>query len=187
MLDVPGTELRHARVIMRPPRPKERTWMEMASRAELVRGVPLTLLSTSGTLRLQDGRLSFTRTRGTEVFDVPAQELHSVAISAMGLTVWHDRQRYRFAIGNRHTNVPVNGPVGAVIALAEMPAAVAEYRAGRDLTRAWFDTLSPFAAEPPDGLQVRAPWPLWVWAVSILAATLVLISIIALVVFASST
>ena len=161
--------------------------MEMASRAELVRGVPLTLLSTSGTLTLRDGRLSFTRSRGTEVFDVPARELHSVAISAMGLTVWHERRRYRFAIGNRHTNVPVNGALGAVIALAEMPAALAEHRAGRDLTRAWFDTLSPLATEPPDGLRVRAPWPLWAWAVSVLAATLVLISIIAVVVFASSS
>lgn len=72
----------------------------LSSDAQLLRAVPIPTVSQWGTLRLDDGRLSFTKKSGDTVFDVPANEIHSVRpMTSMGIHVWHGTTRYRLAAG----------------------------------------------------------------------------------------
>jgi len=132
------------------------------SAADLLGRVPITLLMKSGTLRLADGRLSFTRSRNRVVFDVPMSEVHSIGISVFGITLWHGTTRYRFAIG--HTSGGGIHPDNAVLALAavaELPGAIRNYREARQDAYAWATILNRSAGPVPPGLVVKAPWPTW--------------------------
>jgi hypothetical protein len=150
--------------------------MGMESRVELVRGVPITLFTRSGRLRLAGNRLSFTRSRERVVLDVPVSELHSVATSFIGFTVWHGKRRYRFTTHEPQTVVQGPGIVGATVAAAQLPEALARYREEKQLAQAWRDVLAPLVGPTPDDVRVRAPWPGWAWILTIVAATLVLIA-----------
>ena len=161
--------------------------MEMESRVELVRGVPITLLTVSGRLRLADGRLSFTRSRGRVVFDVPVGELHSVATSFIGFTVWHGRRRYRFTTHEPDSVVQGPGLLGATVAAAQLPGAFRRYREGKQLAQMWCDVLAPLVGSKPQDVRVRAPWPGWAWIMTIVGATLVLIGAILVVTLATAS
>jgi hypothetical protein len=150
------------------------------SESERLRWLPINIAAQSGYLRLEAGRLTFrTDFRERIVFDIPANEIHSVApMTSMGLHFWHDTTRYRFSTG---VAVPASHPVtgsdlGNVVArAAALPAALAHDTDRKLENRAWLDLLSEHACEPPPGLRVRKPWPRWTWAVGVLLAAAVLI------------
>jgi hypothetical protein len=148
----------------------------LESRAELLKRVPMTLFSTSGTLRLQDGRLSFrTLERREVVFDAPVQEFHSVsAMTSRGFHIWRGSTRYRVSVG-----APVGGPmtgitnvVDAVIALASLPHAQANDAENQLTSTRWLRLLAPLVGSPPADLKVRPPWPFWAWPLGIAAGAI---------------
>jgi hypothetical protein len=126
------------------------------SRVDLLGKVPLTLTMKSGMLRLADGRLSFTRSRDRVVFDVPMREVHSVAISSFGITLWHGTTRYRFATTQPPT--PFAHSNNPLVAAAALPDAIRKYRRSREAASDWFDVLSPLAGPVPLGVTVDQPW-----------------------------
>src|SRR3954449_11889727 len=69
------------------------------SRAELLGTIPVPIMSKPGVLRLRNGRLTFTADDGEVKLDAPTHELHSAAVSASGIHVWHGPSRMRFAFG----------------------------------------------------------------------------------------
>ncbi len=169
--------------------------------AEFMRWLPITLASSSGKLRLADGRLSFTTDlRHKVLFDVPVGEIHSVSRSMNnGLHLWHGPTRYRLAVGNP-VYVPgvvsaAGGAVGGTVAGA-LGSAAAEAagipgrgrldRANRAQADSWFDVLRSRQADPPVGVRVRPPWPNWAWWLGIVGFVLGFAAAVAGIVFASS-
>ncbi|MGB8857979.1 MAG: hypothetical protein WCC60_01920 [Ilumatobacteraceae bacterium] len=149
--------------------------------AELLRWVPITLFSTSGTMRLDGGRLTFrTLLRKKLVFDVPAAELHSVAsMTSLGLHLWHGSTRYRLSVG---APVPVaslgHSLAGVALEAATLPARLKQDRQNRSATAQWVSLLQASAGPPPPGVRVRRPWPTWTWAVGIVLTTLLIVAAI---------
>ena len=150
------------------------------SESERLRWLPINIAAQSGYLRLEAGRLTFrTDFRERVVFDIPANEIHSVEpMTSMGLHFWHDTNRYRFSTG---VAVPAFRPMtgsglGDVVARAEVLSAALAHDTDRRLqNRAWLDLLSEHACKPPPGLRIRKPWPRWTWAVGVLLAAAVFI------------
>ncbi|MEQ1703179.1 MAG: hypothetical protein ABMA25_23995, partial [Ilumatobacteraceae bacterium] len=151
------------------------------SSAERLRWVPITLFSTSGTLRLEGGRLSFrTSIRKKVVFDFPVDEVHSVAsMTSLGIHLWHGSTRYRLSVGSP-VYVPTVGEsvTGVIGQAASIPGRLEHDRANRRDTAKWVDVLGAAQGAPPSGLRVRRPWPGWTWGVGVVLATLVLVGII---------
>ena len=146
--------------------------------AERLRWLPITLISTSGRLRLQGGRLSFrTLVRKKVVFDIPVGELHSAAgMSSLGMHVWHGSTRYRLSIGSP-VYLPSAGDsaVGVAVDAASIPGRLAHDRRNRDDTGRWLTLLQAAQGPPPPDVRVRRPWPGWTWGVGVVLATLVII------------
>jgi hypothetical protein len=150
------------------------------SEAQRLRWVPITAFTQDGFLRLERGQLTFrTSFRQRQIFDIPANEIHSVApMAKTGLHCWHGSTRYRFALGTAvplthpHTGSDLGDIAGQVAALPAAFAHDAEMQLER---RAWLDLLSEHACEPPSEVRVRKPWPGWAWAVGVLLATAILI------------
>ncbi len=175
--------------------------------AEFLRWLPITLVSSSGTLRLADGRLSFTTDlRHKVLFDVPVGEIHSVSRSMNnGLHLWHGPNRYRLAAGNV-VYVPGVGTVaggavggalaGALVGAAELgdagasaasiPGRVSLDRANRAQADTWFDVLRARQTDPPVGVRVRPPWPNWAWWLGIFGFVLVFAAAVTGITFATS-
>jgi len=149
------------------------------SHADLLAAVPVTFLMKSGTLRLADGRLSFTRSRNRVVFDAPMSEIHSVATNAFGITVWHGPKRYRFAIGHK-SRVGVHSD-NALIAAASLPGAISDYREARQGAGDWAATLRPLAGAVPSGVAVSAPWPMWKMMSVILGGIVGIVAVITVI------
>ena len=155
------------------------------SHADLLAAVPITFLMKSGTLRLADGRLSFTRSRNRVVFDAPMSEIHSVGTNAFGITLWHGATRYRFAIGQKyragiHSEVPVLAAVSAA-------AAISDYREARNSATDWALTLIPLQGAVPTGVAIKPPWPAWKTWVAIIGGVLAVAAVIVTVTIAFST
>ena len=155
------------------------------SSAERLRWLPITLCSTSGTLRLEGGRLSFrTLMRKKVVFDIPVDEVHSVAsMSSLGLHLWHGSTRYRLSVGSP-VYIPSVGQAatGVLGQAASIPGRLDHDRKNRQDTATWVEVLSAAQGTPPEGLRVRRPWPGWTWGVGVVLATLVLVGLITAVV-----
>jgi hypothetical protein len=156
--------------------------------------LPVTFGLRAGTMRLADGRLTFTRRRGRVVFDAPVHEFHSVARSSLGtgFHLWHGATRYRFVV--HHPVLPAeHGPGGladAVEAVDQLRQGIVATARSRAEVDRWHDALAPvIAAVPPAGVEVRAPWSSARFLVTMLAgattATLVLVAAIAAVVVAA--
>lgn len=124
--------------------------------------LPLTFGLRSGTMRLADGRLTYTHKRQRRVvFDAPVGEFHSLARSSWGtgFHLWHGATRHRFSL--YHPVPPAElGP--------EVPDWVEDVdHFGRSLSmqaisRAevdrWHDALVPvIAPQAPPGIRVRPP------------------------------
>jgi hypothetical protein len=158
--------------------------------------LPVTFGLRSGTMRLADGRLAYTRTRRHEVvFDAPLDEFHSFARSSMGtgFHLWHGSTRYRFV--SYHPVLPSEYGSSLVADAAESVVQLREGLAKTALSRAevdrWHDALAPvIAPTPPAGVQVRPPLSSGRYLAAMLglatAATLVLIAIIAAVVLTTA-
>jgi len=149
--------------------------------AERLRWLPITLVSTSGRLRVEGGRLTFrTLVRKKLVFDLPVDEIHSVAeMSSLGMHVWHGSTRYRYSVGSP-VYIPTVGQAatGVIGQAASIPGRLEHDRANRRDTAKWVELLRAAQGSPPDGLRVRRPWPGWTWGVGVVLATLVLVGII---------
>ena len=139
----------------------------VVSPADLVGAVPLTFLTATGELRFDAGRLRFTDSRGVARLDAPIEELHSITRSAMGMHAWHGDRRYRFAF----------------------------FRASRDrrkpqeakrLADSWVTLLTPLSGEPPAGVLVRRPWPVWAWVLVISSLLLGILLLAAVLIQARS-
>ncbi|HLM18001.1 MAG TPA: hypothetical protein VK549_09290 [Acidimicrobiia bacterium] len=115
------------------------------SRAELLGTIPVPIASKAGVLRLRNGRLTFTSDDGEIALDAPTHELHSAAVSASGIHIWHGSSRMRFAFGRRESA----GPDAR--------------RANQEIAERWVQQLAPMLGAPPSGTRVRRPWPSWAW------------------------
>jgi hypothetical protein len=158
--------------------------------------VPVTIGLRSGTMRLADGRLRYTRRfRRRVVFDAPVGEFHSFARSSLGtgFHLWHGGTRHRFVV--YHPVVPVTAGAGLAADLVEGVSTVrqglaAQARSQRDV-ESWEQALVPvIAAAPPPGVRVRPPFSRRGYILAALAfaisTTLLLMAIITAVVFATA-
>jgi len=156
----------------------EATSERFESSAEFLRALPITTFSSSGTLRLADGRLSFTTgLRHRVLFDVPVNELHSVARSAVtGLHLWHGSTRYRLSVGSP-VYVPGIGTAAAEVVTGlplDLRGRFEMDRANRATADSWLSLLQPHESTAPAGVRVRRPWPTWAIWVTVVAVTLAL-------------
>ncbi len=129
------------------------------SPALLLRKVPIAVGAPAGRLRLAGGRLTFTKSKGGVIVDLPVAELHSVSASSIGLVVWHGTRRYRFAVGPGNTAIHGTGAIGGALAIAQLPDEIKAYRTGVAMIAAWVDAIKAQAhGVPPDGLKIHKPW-----------------------------
>jgi hypothetical protein len=154
--------------------------------------LPITFGLRSGTMRLADGRLTYTRKRRREVvFDAPLDEFHSFARASMGtgFHLWHGSTRYRFV--SYHPVLPAEYGSGLVANAAESVVQMRQGLAKTALSRAdvdrWHDTLAPaIAPAPPRGVDVRPPLSSGRYLAAVLglatAATIVVIAVITAIV-----
>ncbi len=150
-----------------------------ASPAMRLRAIPITMFATDGTLSLTDGRLVFAKSRRRVVLDIPLHQMHSVMSSPMGFHIWHGQRRLKFATGEMPTTsaggISGVGAMGLGVATAQTRAALAEYRASKDLRDNWVSVLTPLVGARPTGLRVRKPWPLWALLLTTVAVALAII------------
>ena len=145
----------------------------MELQCELARKVPINGATRSGTLRLADGRLSFTRSRDRVVFDVPMAEVHSVATTKIGFNLWHGATRYRVTfVPSVHQMNTGHDLLDIGIAASGAIQALAEYGNTRQVSQQWVDALAPLAGQPPPGLRVPEPWGWWQYTALIVGITL---------------
>ncbi len=156
---------------------------EFSTAAALVGAVPLTLTMKTGTLRDADGRLTFTRSNGERLLDAPISEIHSVAQSVMGITLWHGDRRYRFAIGKN--TVPLRGGtglVGAAVAAVQLPNALEQSRDNKYLALSWLADLQTAGGQPPPGLAIKRPWKMWQWLAAVTGGVLGLVAVMVVII-----
>lgn len=147
----------------------------VSSQADLLPAIPLAIMMKSGRLRLANDRLRFVTTDHDVVLDAPVSELHSVATAVVGLHVWHDEKRYRFALGARGA-APVKqkasktaaGPTSRVL---NDRGELDDHSGTKVLAAAWVAALAPLVGSPPSGLQVRSPWPRWAWIAALMSVS----------------
>ena len=111
--------------------------------------LPVTFGLRSGTMRLADGRLTYTRTRRQQVvFDAPLDEFHSFARSSMGtgFHLWHGSTRYRFV--SYHPVLPAEYGSSLVANAAESVVQMRQGLAKTALSRA---DGGPLARRPRAG------------------------------------
>ena len=155
--------------------------------------LPVTFGLRSGTMRLADGRLTYTRRRRRQVvFDAPLDEFHSFARSSMGtgFHLWHGSTRYRFV--SYHPVLPAEYGSSLVANAAESVVQMRQGLAKTALSRA---DGGPLARRPRAGDRagaaarastVRPPLTSGRYLAAMLglatAATIVLIAIITAIV-----
>jgi hypothetical protein len=134
---------------------------DLESPANLMRWVPITLLMRSGTLQRRGDRITFTLRNQVwdthPYLDAPVAEMHSVAVTLMGLTIWHGKRRYRFTFVSPPT-MPLSqgstqGYQSAVIETDLLAMALNNSASG-----AWASNLEKDVGSPPPGLRVPKPW-----------------------------
>lgn len=147
----------------------------MELQCELARKVPINGATRSGTLRLADGRLSFTRSRNRVVFDVPMAEVHSVATTKIGFNLWHGETRYRFTFApSVSTMKSGHDLLDVAIGATGARKALAEYGNAREVSQQWVDALAPLVGQPPPGLHVPEPWGWWQYTAVIVGIILLI-------------
>ena len=124
--------------------------------------LPLTFGFRSGTMRLADGRLTYTRERKQRIeFDAPVSEFHSFARSSWGtgFHLWHGATRHRFSL--YHPVPPVElGPEVPdwVEDINQFSGSLKMQAMSRAEVDRWHDALVPMIApQPLPGLRVRPP------------------------------
>src|SRR5262245_28453100 len=122
----------------------------------------LTIGLRSGTMRLAEGRLTYTRKRKQRVvFDAPVDEFHSFARSSWGTGchLWHGAARHRFAV--YHPVLPIELGPGVPDVLEDVDQfrrSLAAHALSRAEVDRWHDVLVPvIARQAPPGLRVRPP------------------------------
>ncbi len=183
----------HNDIVLTHPDPTRTIVME--GRVDLV-VLPITFGLRAGTMRLADGRLTYTRRRrGRVVIDAPLHEVHSFGRSSLGtgFHLWHGATRYRFLVDQ--PAVPAEFGSGLVADAAEAVVQIRQGVARTARSRAevdrWHDALVPVIAPgPPPGVTVRRPWSprrfLWTTAALVTGATAVLVAAITAIVVATA-
>ena len=129
----------------------------------LLGSLPLASMVTRGRLRLADGELAFMPTddkSADKSFRAPITEFHSPARTALGLQVWHNSRRLRFAFGQSDSPVAANEPEP-------------------NLADQWVVHLDATLGPPPPDVHVRRAWPKWAWIAAIAVVT-VAITVVAI-------
>lgn len=154
------------------------------SDTSLLGRLPITLTMKEGTLKLDDGRLSFATRRAT-VFDHPVHECHSLAPSAsVGFHIWHADRCYKFvpAYSPVHEVTTGNNAVDLAVNAGQFGKRLQADRRMKNARDQWFDVLEPLVGRPPAGVKVRRPWSTWKVWLAIVAVALVIMAIIAAIV-----
>jgi hypothetical protein len=122
---------------------------------------PVTFTQQSGTLRLANERLSFTRSRARQVFNGALNEFHSFApcYAGLGFHIWQG-SRCHVMVFQRYGIPPVGslGLIGLGLSLeATREASEGLPRSIAD-SRKWQRVLRPLiVSSPPPGVKVRPP------------------------------
>jgi hypothetical protein len=150
---------------------------------------PLTFGLRSGTMRLADGRLTYTRKRkGRVVFDAPLGEFHSFARSSLstGFHLWHGAARHRFVV--YHPVLPVElgpGVLDLVEDADQLRLSLTAHAISRAEVDRWHDAIVPvIAAQPPRGVRVRPPLSRGKFLAAMLGFAISVASVVAAVVVA---
>ncbi|HSL59277.1 MAG TPA: DUF4339 domain-containing protein [Acidimicrobiales bacterium] len=158
------------------------------------------VLNKMGTLRLADGRLSFTTPRGTVRFDAPVSELHSPAPAEGGaaLELWEGATRHRMLFaGSSELGMPSAPAFGGVVGLAEtasgVSTALAHHKGAKATVSGWLELLEPrVATAAPEDVRVRGPrtgvlyWLLFSWKLLFLLAVMAVAFVVAILVMGAS-
>lgn len=123
--------------------------------------LPVTFTQQSGVLRLADGRLSFTRSRGRKVFDGALAEFHSFApcYAGLGFHIWQGSRRH-VVVFQRYGIPPVGslGLIGLALSLESTREASENLPRSIADARKWQSVLPALvASSPPPGVHVRPP------------------------------
>jgi hypothetical protein len=122
---------------------------------------PVTFTQQSGTLRLAEGRLTFTRSRGRQVFDGALTEFHSFApcYAGLGFHIWQG-SRCHVLVFQRYGIPPVGslGLIGLALSLEATREAADDLPRSIADARKWQHALPPLiVSSPPPGVHVRPP------------------------------
>jgi hypothetical protein len=135
--------------------------LETAAQYQRFVRFPVTFTQQSGTLRLGEGRLTFTRSRGRQVFNGALSEFHSFApcYAGLGFHIWQG-SRCHVVVFQRYGIPPVGslGVIGLVLSLEatreaseNLPRSIAD-------AQKWQSILPPLiVSSPPAGVHVRPP------------------------------
>ena len=113
--------------------------------------VPITLFMRDGTLKLDNGRLSFA-TKRKVLFDHPVEELHSVGpVSRVGMRIRHGDRRYTLVPCYEavHSTNTTNDLVDLAFAASDVSRARRADQRMRDAREYWIEVLRPMVGPPP--------------------------------------
>jgi hypothetical protein len=143
---------------------------------------PLTFTQLSGTLRLAEGRLTFTRSRGRQVFDGAITEFHSFApcYAGLGFHIWQGN-RCHVLVFQRYGMPPVGslGLIGLALSLEATREAVENLPKAIADARRWQLILPPLVvSSPPPGVHVRPPLSTPKYWAAVSAAVLGMVAVV---------
>jgi hypothetical protein len=154
---------------------------DLESQANLMRWVPITLLMRSGTLQRRGDRITFTLRNqdwnARPYLDAPVAEMHSVAVTLMGLTIWHGKRQYRFTFASS----PAVAFAGGSTQQFEraMDADLLATLQNASVSGTWASNLEKDVGSPPPGLRVPKAWSMRKWLVFVGVVIVVWFAVIA--------
>jgi hypothetical protein len=126
-----------------------------------MRWVPITLLLRAGTLRRRGDRITFTLgnqdSNTYPTLDAPLAEMHSVAVTLMGMTIWHGKKRYRFTFVSPPA-IPLSQGATQGYQSAMIDTDLLAMAQNNSASGAWVSNLEKDVGSPPPGLRVPKPW-----------------------------
>ena len=111
--------------------------------AMLMRGaLPLNLLGSNGTLRLENGRVRFAKRNGQVVFDARVDELADLRpLASVMLRFSTNGTKRLVAIGSQVYASHLGGVAGMVVDAVKLPGALSTHRSNKELTQEWLKLL----------------------------------------------
>lgn len=140
---------------------RESETLETPAKYQRFARLPVTFTQQPGTLRLAQSRLTFTRSRGQEVFDGPLRDFHSFAscYAGLGFHIWQGSRRH-VLVFQRYGIPPVGslGLIGLALSVEATREAVENLPRSIADARRWQMILPALIrSSPPHGVRVRPP------------------------------